>query len=283
MALNTSFHSGYRWTNVQWSIAGDLNGKAPNILSELQWKNTGGPYINFGLAWNFWKQLELHATFTETFIISGTATDTDFTGDNRTYPSYNSELNSNDGSLMATGSAIAYKFSLHDNFSVTPSIGYGRNSQSLHLTDKYPSANSVQLNSSYKMIWNGPCVGVSPSITFSKKLQMLATAIYHQVQYNASANWNLIEAFQHPVSFRHRAKGFGVETEIKLHIRLRPFLSLAAVFDYAHWETGYGIDELFLSTGEIQKTRFNGAFRNQFGAGLGIHYLLHTNPKIFKQ
>ena len=277
MALNVSLHGGYRCTNAQWSIAGDLNGQGPNILSELQWKDVGGPYINLGMTWNFWKQLELSATFSETFITSGTATDTDFTGDNRTYPSYHAMLSSNDGSATATASAIGYKFNLHENFSITPSIGYGRNSQSLFLMDKYASANSVPLNSCYKMIWKGPYIGLSPSITFSKRLQMLATATYHQVQYEAVANWNVIEAFQHPVSFRHRAKGFGMETEIKLHIRLKSFFSLAAVFDYTYWKTGYGVDELFLSTGETQKTRFNGVLRNQFSAGVGVHFSFGTN------
>ncbi len=90
------------------------------------------------------------------------------------------------------------------------------------------------------------------------------------MNYSASADWNLVDAFQHPVSFRQHAKGFDIKTTLTSIFRLNRFLSLSVGVDYSHAETGSGIDELFLDSGEVETTWFNGAFKHVKTVTVGI-------------
>ena len=80
---------------------------------------------------------------------------------------------------------------------------------------------------------------------------------YSQVQYRASANWNLVREFNHPESFRHTANGYGINMQASLLYRASRIHSIGIKGIYSRWQTGRGIDELYLATGQSQQTQLN--------------------------
>ena len=97
---------------------------------------------------------------------------------------------------------------------------------------------------------------------------------YHQVNYNAAANWNLIDEFKHPVSFRHIAKGFGLTADFNLLHQTKKYVSPFMNFGFCYWSTGEGIDELYYNDGRIAKTRLNDVSRNGHNLGLGLKIII---------
>lgn len=100
---------------------------------------------------------------------------------------------------------------------------------------------------------------------------------YSQVRYKASADWNLIHTFSHPESFRHTANGYGIRAHMAMLYHASAILSLGIKSIYSRWQTGRGIDELYLATGESQQTQLNGVRSRgwqvlvEWRISLGIH------------
>lgn len=64
--------------DFKWSIAGDLNGQNPNILSEVSWKNLRSMGFRTEIEIPFKKMFFIKANFSQLYIVSGTATDIDY-------------------------------------------------------------------------------------------------------------------------------------------------------------------------------------------------------------
>jgi hypothetical protein len=92
------------------------------------------------------------------------------------------------------------------------------------------------------------------------------------VSYRATADWNLIADFDHPVSFRHRADGFGVEGELGVGYRIGRRMEILAVLNGFGWETGTGIDELYHSSSPSQQTQLNEVALTGAGVRLGAKW-----------
>ncbi|MBN2487167.1 MAG: hypothetical protein JXB34_14430 [Bacteroidales bacterium] len=242
--------------NFRWSVAGNLNGNSPNVFSELIWTNLVPAGLEFPIEWNFHRRFYLKCNTQAAFFTTGTATDTDYEGDNRTDTVFHTHADANKGSLLAFSPSVGIRFKLSKTLSIAPSAGFGINNQNLFLLDNGKTPVTKNLASTYKAYWYGPFISLETGLTFSKILTLSVTVGYHQVNYRAKANWNLIENFQHPLSFRHTAKGFGLENSVSLcysKSKLRPYLKIG----HMYWSTGNGTDELYLATGEVKKTRLN--------------------------
>ncbi len=270
-AMRLSVSAGYQQQQFNWSVAGNLQGSHPNIYSELRWEKLKGVLTRFDCKWEIANRLFFHSDIAAGFTLSGRATDTDYQEDNRTSPSFHARLTSNRGSTIEMKAGIGYKFLHGSTYNATASAGYGINRQSLVLTDNNTSAG---LHSTYTPVWKGPFISIEQSLSLSHHIRANALFTYHHTRYTAKANWNLIDEFQHPVSFRHFAKGYGLSGGIQLTWRPAGFFSLIAGAEYFHYATGYGIDELYKADGQIVKTRFNGVFNSGFtfriGAGLAF-------------
>ncbi|MNT76170.1 hypothetical protein D3C72_2151420 [compost metagenome] len=88
----------------------------------------------------------------------------------------------------------------------------------------------------------------------------------------ATADWNLIEQFNRPVSFRHIAKGYRFDQGLELFFSLNAYMSFGLSAMIFQSSTGTGIDELYLKDGTVLKTRFNGA--NRRGEHIGLKFVL---------
>lgn len=254
--------------NLDWSIAGNIAGESPNILSEVSWRNLKGTAINASLEVPILKSLYLIGSFSRSEITKGNATDTDYAEDNRTNPVFKAELNSNDGYLANYQLKAGYHFDI-GGVKLSPNIGYVNHTQYLHLTE----ADLPALNSTYKTFWEGFSTGVELH-KYVKKFSLTTALDYHQVNYHAEANWNLIDEFKHPVSFSHIAKGFGLTTNLKLLYRINKNIAPFINFDLCYWSTGAGIDELYYEDGRIARTRLIDVSRNGYDLGLGLKLIL---------
>ncbi|RYU91993.1 hypothetical protein EWM62_00705 [Mucilaginibacter terrigena] len=132
------------------------------------------------------------------------------------------------------------------------------------------TGNFPDLNSTYKATWKGPFVKASVGLGVTDRLKITGNLKYNQANYSSIADWNLIQTFQHPVSYRHTAKGFGIDGDLKLVYAICKNIAIQAGGGYYSWQTGNGIDELYLSAGGSDKTQLNKVERNGYRISAGV-------------
>lgn len=277
--LQLSVAGGYRQDNLRWSIAGNADGQNPNILSELRWERVGGSVTTVHMRSGLFDHWQLEGEYERMFYSSGKVYDTDYGGNDRTNVVYAAQFHAGKGGADYWQAGLANQIPVTSKFSITPSAGYGIFHQSLYISG-YTSAFS-DLNSTYKTKWAGPYGQVLCSIGLTKKFCMNTSLRYSQVRYRASANWNLIREFNHPESFRHTANGYGVNAQASLLYGFSGVHSIGITGSYSRWQTGRGIDELYLSAGGSEQTQLNGV--RSAGWQVGVEWRmcwgLHTSVK----
>jgi hypothetical protein len=95
-------------------------------------------------------------------------------------------------------------------------------------------------------------------VRVARLLQMSGDIQYSQLDYRAKADWNLIQSFIHPVSFRHTGEGYGIDMGAGFNYMLCRYISLQVRAGYFNRQTGRGIDQLYLVSGQGQQTQLNG-------------------------
>jgi hypothetical protein len=261
---------GYAVENFDWSIAGQYSHSTPvNILSELKWKKLSGAQFNLHSEYNFWKGLSVRAGLSRTMITSGKVTDTDFGKDNRKDTLFHDKFNSDEGNVTSYHLAVAYKIAL-TRLSITPFIGYGNDLQSLYLLRAFGNVQG-DLRSTYRTKWNGMVAGADLRIALIKDLFVRSSFTGHQVSYSAKANWNLVDDFKHPISFRHHANGLGFAGNIGIEYVFNKTMSLFLTGKKSWWTTGKGTDTLYRENGEINVTQLNPVHRNNMRVEAGAH------------
>jgi hypothetical protein len=255
--------TGVESQDFRWSIAGNSAGQDPNIYSELKWGGVSGPAGRVALEWRPAGRWRVLATGSRVFTRAGTMTDTDYGLDNRHDPIYSQQFAAQTGHSSSVAAAIGYVLR-GARWEITPYAGYDIHEQYFPVTDP-----SEGLNSSYAAKWFGPLVKADGVWLMSGRWQVVADVSYHQVRYHATADWNLIPEFAHPVSFRHMADGYGIEADAGLRYRIGR-VRLIARAGYFDWETGTGIDQLYLSAGGSDQTQLNGVVREGWRGLLGI-------------
>jgi hypothetical protein len=266
--LEVKVSAGYERQDFRWSIAGNSAGQDPNVYSELKWRGVGGPSGTVELLWKVDRRWRVFASGSRVFTRSGTMTDTDYGLDNRYDPIYHQQFNAGTGHSEAALLGVGYCLLNSGRFRLTPYIGYGIDAQYFPIVD--PGGPFAQLNSSYSAKWLGPWMKADASWRLGGRLEALAAAAYHQVDYRARADWNLIPSFAHPVSFRHTADGYGIELSAGFRYTVSRSVALELGGGYFDWQTGTGIDQLYLSTGSSDQTQLNGVAREGWRGNLGV-------------
>jgi hypothetical protein len=264
--IEISFVPKYLHQDFKWSIAGNLQGSSPNIYSELTWHNLQAGSVDIMVKWNFINRFIASADMSWALNIDGHASDIDYNDDNRNNPTFVAHVLSRKGNAIATNAALGYQIINSRFFRLTGFLGFEIHRQFYHLSDDFA------LNSSYKAQWSGPFIAFEPQFLIAEICKIDLNLSYYQVDYSATANWNLIEEFQHPVSFKHAAYGFGIETGIGLRFPITQFFDIYTAATYGHWSTGKGIDTLYLRSGEVRKTQLNDVTRLSWTLGIGASF-----------
>ena len=266
---------GYRVDNLDFNIAGDINGNNPNIISELTWDDLESYQLKFqgSLVWP--DIIALRGSVNYGGIYNGKNQDSDYDGDNRTLEYSRSNNSTDDDKVWDASLAVGYPFRFGRTViaTFTPLVGYSHHEQQLDITDGYqtiatpPRTQSVGpfggLDSSYDTEWKGPWVGLDLRFKAAEikssahRLETYFTYEYHWADFEAQANWNLIDKFQHPKSFTHRTDGHGFVIGTGFNLVLSQHWALNVNLDYQDWSTDEGTIKFFLADGTTQKQQLN--------------------------
>ncbi|WP_291906642.1 omptin family outer membrane protease [Chitinophaga sp. CB10] len=259
--VEATFSGGYEAAALSWSIGGKTNNEPINVLSELKWRGLRGPLWQGGLKWHPRKRWYIAGEMSKSRITAGHAEDTDYGANDRRSPTYHARLDSDEGALSSCRLFGGFHFLQREKLDLGGFAGYvQRREELLLLNHAAAQPGQKNLRSTYNTRWSGVTGGVAGAYHFSKRLHIAAELQYSQLRFHAAADWNLVDAFQHPVSFRQQANGFDLGASLKVALQLNHHLSLFLSGMYRHAATGTGSDELYLANGAVQTARFNGAY-----------------------
>jgi len=269
-----AIYGDYLREDLQWSIAGNSNGQNPNVLSELKWKDLklrgAGLDINIAILHGIYFSGSYHTAT----IYSGYATDTDYGEDNKKSPTYQAIVNSDKGRTYSYFAGLGYKYSIYSILNIFPYAGYSKNKQSLFLNESNIELleGEKKLNSSYQTNWAGPLIGLAIDAPLKSWFSIQADFSIARLAYTGLADWNMIDSFAHPLSFKHKANSYQNNINLKIDFKVVPKITIFLKGEYIHADTGKGTDQLFLNDGHTLHSQFNGAERNNKGIALGVYY-----------
>ncbi|MFH1076287.1 MAG: TonB-dependent receptor [Pseudomonadota bacterium] len=261
--------TAYRRDALQWNIAGDTEGKNPNILSELTWsdieifeiKASGDAIIE-----DFWY---LRGSFGYGEILDGRNQDSDYDGDDRTEEFSRSDNSTDNGDVFDCSIGTGVWLNLwKSGVFLAPLIGYSHNEQRLTMSDLYqsvsrpdknlPAVGPVEgLNSSYDTRWEGPWTGMDIIWMPARQIRLFAGFEYHWADYYAEADWNLKPDFKHPVSYTHEADGTGTIISCGLEFQITDSWLVYTGMLIEDWYAESGSDRIYNANGTTVDTRLN--------------------------
>jgi hypothetical protein len=272
--LSISTGSVIRNANMRWSIAGNSNGTNPNVFSELKWRNVNALgqnlMLDLGLShrWSFQTNVQIQKT------ISGKVNDTDYAEDHRQNPVFSASEDASKGQRTNGDLSVGYIIIKRSRLELKLNAGYTLDNQQWFLINK-----SNNLNSSYSNQWSGWAIGANWNHHLSESWNVGVSFDYLQLNYKASADWNLIDEFMHPVSFTHKAKGYGLHSALKIQYQTVDHLGIFLECSWGMNASGHGIDKVYRSDGQVAYTRLNGVFLSQISIGAGLHWCFTQKAK----
>lgn len=275
--LKTSFSIslGLRQDSFEWSVAGNASGTNPNIISELEWSNIDAYQLRLCNRTQVGRWLYFRSQFNYARIDNGTLRDSDYRSDDHMGEYSRSISESSGDQLWDLSFGAGYPFFLASGrWQIAPLIGLSVSKQNFRITNGYqvigagpPDTPYVgpldsRLNSTYRAKWIGPWIGCdlryqfNPNRPGQRAMELGGTLELHWADYSAEGNWNLRGDLQHPVSFKHQARGFGIQLGVEWLIRLSARWDLSLAADYLRWTTDEGVNTQYRATGS-QVSRLN--------------------------
>jgi len=268
--FNISLGSGLFNEDFNWSIAGNMEGKAPNVLSELIWTKLKGTQYNITADYFLTPKIAIGADFLYGKINSGKVNDADYLEDNRNQTVFDETFISNKGYAQHINLNLVLKKDLSDKLILNALIGYGNFIQELYLLEDPNDPETENLSSYYKNHWNGPQLG------FNLKYLMGKFSITGKVRsgyykYYASANWNLIPNFKKPISFEHKANAYKYSGSLHLAYSINKHLEVNSALNLTYGASFSGKDYAYFTDERVATTKFNGAELESRYVQLGLN------------
>lgn len=267
---NLSVNAGMetRREDFRWSIAGNSQGKDPDILSEIIFNPVHSAGFHVGMSYTIYRRFTIDFDYNKLFTYKGNATDFDYDGDNRTDPSVKLFLNSDKGDMRTAGARVKYALLYEWPFQLDAGAGYSDTKELFYLLND----NDPDLKTTYQARWKGPGLSFNARWFSPWRFSIGSGFDYHFLKYNAEANWNTIEDFQHPVSFIQIADAWGWNYKANAGFQFNRHIAANVEWLYSNWKTQKGIDRLFLQSEETLETQMNGAFKKNNGWRLSAFY-----------
>jgi len=273
-----SLSLGYRVDSLDWNIR--AGGGGPNVLSELEWKNMDISQLRGELSGSNDAEIYFRGQASYGWVWDGRNRDSDYAGDNRSLE-FSRSSNSVDGSTvmdLSAGLGMIFPAGATDQWRVIPMMGYSWHFQNLRMRDGNQQLSNLAnlqiinpgavgvvplgpfagLNSTYDAKWYGPWLGADIFLDLQTGGTVFVRMEAHRVRYSAQANWNLRGDLAYPVSFEHRADGWGQVLELGWHDTFSPHYWMWGVnIAVQSWSTDSGIDRIFFSDGSVGVARLN--------------------------
>jgi len=276
--------AGYRLDDLDWNIAGNVEGRNPNVLSEYTWSDVETFQARGGMRVLLNDTLCLRASLAYGWIYDGKIQDSDFAGNDRSQEFSRSNNSADEGSTLDGTIGIGYQFKA-GRFRCIPMAGYSYSEQNLTLRDGFqtisvpvsggtppPVGPIPGLDSSYDTTWKGPWIGFDLFFQAHERLIFFGTFEYHWADYEAEANLNLRNDLAHSKSFEQEADGKGCTIIAGASYSLKGPWSLALSGTYEKWTTDAGTDRAYYVNGRIVETRLNEVNWDSFSVMLSLTY-----------
>ena len=259
--LNLSYGLGVQNDALRWTVATDMFGTSPNILSELSWRNLKGSEHRFGLEYfassGWMGRANLHMT---SFNMGGEVQDSDYQFDNRN-GEFSRSLNATRGSTAQDATLLIGRRRYLDGnatLAITPVIGLSRNVTDLRMnngTQVIPASGPYpNLDSRYRAQFSSMLAGAEARWWFSLPFGLDMKWHHHWFSYHAEADWNLRTDFQHPASFYQNGNGIDNRWEIGLLARLNKDWTMELAYRRRSGTLQNGLDVVNNSDGTQQYT-----------------------------
>jgi hypothetical protein len=281
--------AGLRTDKLSWNIAGNIEGKNPNILSELTW--SGLKIYQLKLTGRTVIKDYIYARCQADYgvVRSGDNRDSDYLGDNRT-EEFSRSLNGVDGNdvwdaSIGIGPRLTY---FQSSMVFCPLLGYAISEQDLNIVDGYQALTAAPattpigpfagLDSRYQTRWKGPWVGFDLMFSIPCNrgplnfVGITLTGEYHWLDYDADANWNLRSEYAHPVSFSHDATGHGVVGGVSILFQTKNRWGVSLGMNMTDMKTNPGIDRTYYEDGTTADTRLNEVHWRSLTVETGLSY-----------
>ncbi len=264
--LHFAIRSGYRVDQLDWNIAGNVEGNPVDVISELIWEDLEIYQVQFNNQTIIEDKFYFRGYLKKGWIQGGTNQDTDYLSNNRNNPWSQTINDSNDGSVFDLSLGIGYIFKpIHRKLSIAPAVGFSHHNQYLTMTNGYQTIAMVEelkgpfpgLDSSYRTNWIGPWIGMDITYNLTKLSRVIVSVEYHWADYYAKADWNLRSDFNHPKSFEHDAVANGIVLNVNWNSEFYKNWYYDIDLGYQSWKTDAGIDRTFFSDGTIVETQLN--------------------------
>ena len=251
---------GYRQDKASWSLAGapieigEQNVYYPNILSELEWKNLNIIQLSVSGCYVSASHCALKIAADGGRIYHGENSDSDYTYDDKLGLYSLSKNDASKGYVYDLSGGIGYQFCPRKlGIEITPLVGYSCHVQNLHLyngvqevcfyDDWTPCSvgSFPNLNSSYKMQWSGPWLGVDFSLATSSSTSLYGGLEWHFVRYHGKGHWNLRTDIS---DFHHYAYGQGLIGTLGINHNVCGNWIIGLIAHYRHFWTNHGIERI---------------------------------------
>jgi hypothetical protein len=298
--LDLGVDAGYREDEIDWNIAGSLQGTGPNVISELEWDDleiyqvrARGKLV-VGRNDFPWFATCIKGAAAYGWIVDGTVRDSDYAGDNRTLE-FSRAVAENDGDEVYDLSlAIGPQFRLaRGALLLTPLFGYSRHEQHLRMTDGNqvlsdqanadvlfgpgvvivpPTGPFAGLDSTFETKWSGPWTGLDVEWRPLPRLALSASGEYHWGDYEGRGNWNLRTDLANKKSFDQDADAEGVVLSATASLDLGAGWSATLSYDWQDWESDEGVIWFNLAGGGAVPQQLNEANWTSQAVMLGVEY-----------
>lgn len=254
--------------NFTWSVAGNSQGQSPNILSELHFNNITSLGLFLNGTYSPTGYIRFDAYYQRNGVLRGNGTDTDYAGDNRTNPTFDQPFSSDAGHLEIFKAGVKSIFLRRQKIKLGAGLAYRNTLQNFVIL----SPELTTLRSTYTARWRGPDLSIEAIYNISRSISVGADFSYSPIRYKAEANWNLIDIFEHPLSFEQEAKGRSMEVGVNFRYTLNHFLSLSLNGQLGNNSAYRGKDVSYLKNGSQISTQFNGSVNDYSGIRLGADF-----------
>lgn len=264
-SVDLSIRSGISTSRFGWSVAGDINGENPNILSEIKFNDIIRMGMEIESKLEVLPVVGVNISVGRYYTLHGNGTDIDYAADNRTQETYRLGFLSKKGKMAVYRLGVLFPVFRHEITTVSVGLSSIFCEQSFFL-----NSNKISdLNSVYSPQKIGYGFIVSTFVNLSKDYSISINVESRRIHYNATANWNLVEEFEHPISFRHKSTGFDIKTNLDISKSIAQWSELFVYIDHMFDKTGIGVDVLHQKGGIKTLTQFNGSKHQMAMAGLG--------------
>lgn len=263
--------------NLSWSIAGDLQGKNPDVLSELTWRDVKMSGLRIELAQEFSEKVYLQSKVVCGLLFDGINQDSDYSGNGRTQE-FSRSLNQIGMDYAMNGSmAVGVQILGNHMFELSSLGGYGAWIQRMRMINGeqlIPTTGTfVGLDSNYQMSWAGPWFGVKGVIIINPVFRVEGDYAYYLVNYDGVGNWNLRNDLMHPVSFVHHASGVGNSISFEVKYQMTRTWAIFLGGELSDWWMSPGYDQIFFKNGTSEITRLNQLKSKYVSLNFAINYV----------